>query len=749
MLERTRNTIVGASLLGGAMAFSAPAAHTADMTTMSGNVSSWVATATKTGTAPGNQVVAIALYMKLKNIDGLKQLVAAVSTPGAASYGQYLTPSSFRSRFAPEAADVAAVSSLLTSAGMTDVQVGADGAYVSAHATVAQLRSSFAVSQDLYTLGGVTLRANKEAPRLPAALAGKVTYIEGLDDTNSLRRPNHVSVTEGLRVAPAMPGASFVGASGLDANSLDANGLGTGVQAAAAVTPPPVAASLPSPYCDTYYGDLTATLSNPAGPYGRKLPWLNCGYTPQQIRAAYGLNRVKPDGNGVHIAIIDAYASPTLQADANRYARNHHLPALTSANFQQDIPLGIYDVSPNESCGPYGWWGEQSLDVAAVHGSAPGANILYIGARDCGTSLTIALVDAIYNVKADIITNSYGNNGEYVTAADVAMEDQAFLAAAAQGITVLFSSGDDGDLSQINGVASGSYEATSPYVTGVGGTTLGVMAASGRKSEYGWGNYRDYLAGAMVNSGNSVSTAGLTSTTAFGSTFYDFGFYAGSGGGISLIEPQPSYQAGVVPAALATTLYTAAGEVIPLSSPQRVTPDVSMVGDPYTGYLYGETFTIAGNSASDAGCKAISSTTEYCETAIGGTSLASPLMAGMLAVVDQSRKAAGKAVVGFANPWLYAARIGKSTGFDAAGINDIVAPTTPTALLRGYVTNPTQIRVVTVNSVPFLIDSTPFPLQVCATAICEGIDDVFNQVTPGYDDVTGLGVPWAPSLVKQ
>ncbi len=46
------------------------------------------------------------------------------------------------------------------------------------------------------------------------------------------------------------------------------------------------------------------------------------------------------------------------------------------------------------------------------------------------------------------------------------------MAAAAQGITLLFSSGDDGDLSQDNGVVSNSYEATSPYVTGVGGTSL-------------------------------------------------------------------------------------------------------------------------------------------------------------------------------------------------------------------------------------------------------------------------------------
>ena len=64
-----------------------------------------------------------------------------------------------------------------------------------------------------------------------------------------------------------------------------------------------------------------------------------------------------------------------------------------------------------------------------------------------------------------------------------------------------------------------------------------------------------------------------------------------------------------------------------------------MVADPYTGYLYGETYTIAGNTIADPGCTAISKTEEYCENPIGGTSLASPLMAGVMAVMNQKREA--------------------------------------------------------------------------------------------------------------
>ena len=589
-------------------------------------------------------------------------------------------------------------------------------------ATIAQLSNTFGVSQNFYSYRGRTLRANAELPSIPAALAGKVISIEGLDDSN-LHYPHNVSITRGALVPPST------------LTPADTE----------AVTPPPVAASLPSPYCDTYFGDLKATLSTRPAPYAAALPWLNCGYTPQQIQAAYGLNKVTMDGTGVTVAIVDAFASPTLKADGNAYAANHHLPALTGANFAEVIPEGIYTVPPASVQNAYGWWGEESLDLAAVHGSAPGAKIVYVGATDNGTSLTVALTNAIYNRQADIITNSYSYNGD-VDPATTATQDETFMVAAASGITVLFSSGDDGDLSQINGIATGSYEADSAYVTGVGGTSLAIYGASGRKGEWGWGTYRDYLGGAQVNSGTSITTTGLETTTVAGETFPAFAFYSGAGGGLSLVSPQPSYQAGVVPTALATTLHAASGSSFTISA-QRVSPDVSMDADPYTGYLIGESFTTAGNAISDAGCTPKTKTTEYCEIGFGGTSLASPLMAGMFAVVNQARLAAGKPLLGFANPFLYAGKIG--TTLTSAGINDVQAPTMPVAVLRGYANDPTRVRVVTINSVPFNIAATPYTLEVCGNTICEGFDDIFNFTTVGYDDVTGLGVPYAPALINQ
>jgi subtilase family serine protease len=255
-----------------------------------------------------------------------------------------------------------------------------------------------------------------------------------------------------------------------------------------------------------------------------------------------------------------------------------------------------------------------------------------------------------------------------------------------------------------------------------------------------------------------VTDTGVQTASNFGVTYDDYVFYSGSGGGISLLETQPSYQAGAVPANLAVSLNLANASTVTLPNAQRVSPDVAMVADPYTGYLFGQTFTIAGNPVNDHGCTPVAATEEYCEAGIGGTSLAAPLMAGVMAVMDQARRANGEALVGFANPLFYSlGSRGDGVSFHSP-LNQIAAPAEPVALLRGYAANTNELRVVTVNSVPFVITLVPFALEVCGLQICEGVNDVFNYtslslaITPpapaGYNDVTGLGVPFVPQLIN-
>src|SRR6202023_4004878 len=125
--------------------------------------------------------------------------------------------------------------------------------------------------------------------------------------------------------------------------------------------------------------------------YGAKQPWTNCGYTPRQIRGAYGVSKSGKTGKGVTVAIVDAYASPTMLSDANQYAKVTGDKPFAAGQYTQDLASVFTNTAPDQ-CDAAGWYGEQTLDVEAVHGMAPGAHILYVGASDC---LDSSLVQAL------------------------------------------------------------------------------------------------------------------------------------------------------------------------------------------------------------------------------------------------------------------------------------------------------------------------------------------------------------------
>jgi len=714
---RFRFFLIVLSSLGLSLGGAAPSA--AEPSGEQKNVPHWVASAPKVSRADESQRVKIVAFLSFRNQPALKNLIVAQSTPSSSRYGQYLTPEEFRAQFAPNAADVKRVQRTLQQLGFRVEFTPDSGLFVQASGTINAVKAAFGVSQDLYAYKGKVLRANAETPRIPAAIADVVTYVAGLDEATVLRKPEHIRLNEEAS-GNASASASARASAGPNA-------------------PPPVPTGIPSPFCSTYWGDHSATLSTAAAPYPKTLPWLVCGYTPQQLRAAYGADGVRQDGTGVRVGIIDVYASPTIADDANRYSKNHGLPRLTNRNFQQIVPAGLYDVPANDPCGPQGWYEEESLDVEAVHSMAPGASIVYEGWL-CTDPVNSPLYDLIEHHRVDIVTNSYSYGGDYGLPADfINAENQFFLQAAAEGMSILFSTGDDGDLAAGNGVASGTWDATSPYVTAVGGTSLAVLDRDGDKREWGWGTYRAYLNAVTISAdGKSVATSGPA---------LPFAFYSGSGGGPSLIMPAPSYQSDV-PYNLSAFTYLADGTRVTIDSlgigapvPARVNPDISMVGDPYTGFLYGETFTTAGNPVNDAGCTPISATTEYCEGSIGGTSLSSPLFAGVLALVNQARFQHHKGPVGFVNPALYHLAHGDS-GSQSSPIIDVNKPASPTAVLRGYLGSPGLLRVVTINSTPNP-DYTPGGDQ---PALIEGTNTSL-RTTRGYDNVTGLGTPNVPALI--
>jgi subtilase family serine protease len=637
---RTAAVVSAASAVAAIAAGSTPA-DVAPTRTLPGSVPAWAQPANRVGSAAGSDRVAFRVYLSWRGGNAAAALATAVSTPGSASYGKFLTPAQFRTRFAPSRTDVAAVQQWLRGAGFSVDYTPANNRYVQAEGTVAQAATAFHTTFSRYRVSGKTLRAPNSALSVPSSVPASVSSVVGLDQTSALVKP------------AAPPSAAFVNA----------------------------------PPCSTYWAEkTTATDTRPdgvvvPGAYGHPLPWAPCGYTPSQVRSAYGVAGSGLTGAGQTVAIIDAYASPTILSDVNTYSSLHGLPQMTNATLRQIVPPGVYSRPQNPAQDPQGWYGEETLDVEAVHGVAPAANIVYVGSPNNYQDLDAAMNYVVDNHVASIVTNSYGFSTELLPPGFVQPFENTLIEAAATGIGVYFSSGDSGD--ETGGtanpaIATPDWPAVSPWVTAVGGTSLAVGAAGEYLFETGW-----------ETGTSSLTSAGTWSPAPPGSYLY------GSGGGTSRIFTQPAYQAGVVPSAIAT----ANGD---RPQPMRVVPDVSAFGDPQTGYLIGQTQTFPDG------------TTKYSEYRIGGTSLSSPIYAGLIALAQQN---AGR-TFGFANPLLY------STSGSSAN-HDVLPPASPLAVVRDNY----------VNSV----DAT----DGYATRLRSlNFDSVLTiRVRPGYDDVTGIGSP--------
>jgi subtilase family serine protease len=509
--------------------------------------------------------------------------------------------------------------------------------YVAAEGTVAQASAAFEVNFGLYSVQGLTLRAPSNEASVPANLTGIVSAVVGLDQTDQLV---HHDIA---RDPDATPSPGFVS---------------------------------PGP-CSMYWGEKSA--GNFTNPYGSgTLPFTPCGYTPDQILAAYGISGY--DGAGQTVAIIDPYASPTIQQDLDQWSANRGLP---STQITQVVAPGTYHhPEAGMKQDPQGWYGEQTLDVEAVHGMAPGAKIIYVGAPNNFQDLDAALNHVVDRGLAQIATNSYGFAGEFVHPGFVIPYESIFLQAVVEGIGVYFSSGDNSDESLVIGVASADWPASSPRVTAVGGTSLAIGASNSYLFETGWGTKRSRW---TDNSGGFCNGAvGSTWTpTPPGAWIY------GAGGGVSLLFGEPSYQIGVVP----QNVFKVQGRV------GRAVPDISTLADPNTGYLIGQT-------------QQFPSGTQYGEYRVGGTSLSSPLLAGIMALADQAKGTPH----GFANPALYGLA-------GTAAIHDIVDPASVIATVR------TDYCDSLTAASGFL-----YSLRTMNQTLS-------LHTTPGWDDVTGIGTP--------
>ena len=190
--------------------------------------------------------------------------------------------------------------------------------------------------------------------------------------------------------------------------------------------------------CSSFYGELTAKRqadgTTPLPKFnGSFRPYAVCGYTPTDFRGAYGVTGTGLTGKGATVAITDAYAAPTIRFDANHYATTHGDPAFTDTGLTESLPAKPFrNVN---LCGGNGWFGEETLDVEAVHAIAPAANVMYYAARSCtDTDFIEALTRIVDQNKASIVTNSWGGLDSGTTGGLAAAYEQIFQQGALQGI---------------------------------------------------------------------------------------------------------------------------------------------------------------------------------------------------------------------------------------------------------------------------------------------------------------------------
>jgi subtilase family serine protease len=647
--RRTATVVVAASALV-ISAITAPAAQAATRLSIAGTHPNWAAsTAKAAAVTTGN--VNLRVYLAGRDSAGLSAYATAVSTPGNALYAHYLSAAQVQTRFGASRAQIDSVESWLKSAGLkvSGLTTGIGG-YVSVSGSLAAARSAFGVTFGKYKgPDGHLYRAPAQTATAPSAVASAVLAVAGLDDAPHQAKP-------------------------------------------ADTLPPPDPNYYVAPPCAAYYGQLIAT--NEPKAYGKSQPWNVCGYTQAQIRSAYGVASSGMTGKGQTVAVVDAYASPTMQSDANQFAKVTGDQPFRPGQYQQYLPANFTETSP-DICDAAGWYGEETLDVEAVHGQAPNANVRFVAGASCEDP-DLASADALIVNKhlASIVTDSWGEPADDELIENVF--DQIFKAGAVEGIGFFFSSGDNGYESTDEDPGSDMIQTdlptSSPWVTSVGGTSIAIGASKNYEFETSWGTLLDPL-----------SASGKSWQFAPPGVYPDY--YGGSGGGgTSTLYTQPSYQRGVVPASLSKSLPDGTKS----AKAMRVVPDVAAIADPATGMLVGETTLLADGMHYG-----------FALSRIGGTSVASPIFAGIEADAQQ---AAGHPL-GFANPAIYA-RSGTSAYHD---VTDHPFGPGYLAMVRNNYTDPST--------------KTGPLLTYLRTLGINGEGAAALPAVRGYDDATGVGSP--------
>ncbi|MFP5228703.1 MAG: protease pro-enzyme activation domain-containing protein [Acidobacteriota bacterium] len=298
---------------------------------------------------------------------------------------------------------------------------------------------------------------------------------------------------------------------------------------------------------------------------------------------------------------------------------------------------------------------ESDLDLEYAAGIAPGAtiNFVYVG-NNQNSNVFNALQYAVDNKLAPIISISYGVCEPNLPSATYTSWEGVMEQAASQGQTVVAASGDAGSTGCYNPTSKSpvtaamevlavNYPASSAYAVGVGGTEFPAGDVVAANTTYWKSASGSDVVGSALSYIPEQAWNDDSATT--GQNYGAQYAISAGGGGISTLTARPGWQTGV--------------PGIPSGS-FRLVPDISLSSSPNNApYLYCTSDSSSWSSGQKASCNAgfRDSSTQALTTA-GGTSFATPIVAGMLAILAQKENSSG---FGVANTTLYALAASSST----------------------------------------------------------------------------------------
>lgn len=187
------------------------------------------------------------------------------------------------------------------------------------------------------------------------------------------------------------------------------------------------------------------------------------GYTPAQLKTAYGISGISGTGTGETIALVECYGDPNLKSDLSVFSKKYGLADASLTVEQMGTAQNASDAAD--------WAAETALDTEWAHAMAPNASLLVVEAEDESLSAVLSAVDKAVAGGAKVVSMSWGWNE---TGTDVSADSHF----SKSGVAFVAAAGDNG--------AGAIWPASSPNVIAVGGTTLALSSSGTRISETGW-----------------------------------------------------------------------------------------------------------------------------------------------------------------------------------------------------------------------------------------------------------------------